>query len=80
MDYRVSRIELAAMVEGSVRELPAADHRQLHREAGDFARWGRRGGLRTLALYGRPYFSMLARFRWGRVEVEALIGYRETVR
>jgi hypothetical protein len=26
--------------------------------------------LRTLALYGRPYFSLLARFRWGRVEVE----------
>jgi hypothetical protein len=80
VNYRVSRDELAAMVEGSVRELPAADHLRLHQDAGDFARWGRRGGLRTLALYGRPYFSLLARFRWGRVEVEALVGYREATR
>jgi hypothetical protein len=36
--------------------------------------------LRPLALYGRPYFSLLARFRWGRVEVEALIGHREALR
>jgi hypothetical protein len=80
VDYRVSRDELAAMVEGSVCELPAADHRRLHQDASDFARWGRRGGLRTLALYGRPYFSLLARFRWGRVEVEALVSYREALR
>jgi hypothetical protein len=39
-------------------------------------RWGRPGGRRTLALYGRPYFSLLARFRWGRVELEALIAHR----
>jgi hypothetical protein len=43
-------------------------------------RWGRRGSLRTLALYGRPYFSLLARFRWGCVEVGALISYREALR
>ncbi|MGI8911234.1 MAG: hypothetical protein ACR2JR_11880 [Rubrobacteraceae bacterium] len=66
--------------EGSVRQLPAADHRRLHRDVGDFARWGRRGGLRTLAVYGRPYFSLLARFRWGRVEVEALMSYKEAIR
>lgn len=78
--YRVSREELAAVVEGSVSELLVDDHRRLHQDAGDFARWGRRGGLRTLALYGRPYFSLLARLRWGRVGVEALVGYREALR
>ena len=80
VDPRVSREVLAAMVEGSTAEIPAAERRRLHEDAGDFARWGRRGGLRTLALYGRPHFSLLARFRWGRVEVEALIGYREALR
>lgn len=72
----LSREDLAALVEGSTCEIPTAEHRGLHREAGDFVRWGRRGGRRTLALYGRPYFSLLARFRWGRVEVEALIEHR----
>lgn len=73
----LSREGLAAMVEGSVCEVSAPEHRKLHQDAGDFARWGRRGGLRTLALYGHPYFSLLARLRWGRVEVEALVEYRE---
>lgn len=77
---RLTREELVTMVEGSVCEVPAARRRRLHQDGGDFARWGRRGGRRTLALYGRPYFSLLARFRWGRVEVEALVGYREARR
>jgi hypothetical protein len=68
------------VVEGSARELPAADHRRLHRDASDFVRWGRRGGLRTLAIYGRPYFALLARLRWGRVELEVLVEYREALR
>ena len=72
----LSREDLAALIEGSTCEIPTAEHRGLHQEAGDFVRWGRRGGRRTLALYGRPYFSLLARFRWGRVEVEALIEHR----
>ena len=72
----MSREDLAALVEGSTCEIPTESHRRLHQDAGDFARWGRREGLRTLALYGRPYFSLLARFRWGRVEVEALIEHR----
>ncbi len=80
VDPRITREDLAAVVEGSTRELPTDDHRRLHRDAGDFARWGRRGGLRTLALYGRPYFSLLARLRWGRVEIEALVEYREAAR
>jgi hypothetical protein len=32
--------------------------------------------LRALALYGRPYYSLLARFRWGSVQLEALIEHR----
>jgi hypothetical protein len=41
------------VIEGSTREIPTAEHRRLHQEASDLVRWGRRGGLRTLALYGR---------------------------
>lgn len=33
-------------------------------------------GQRALALYGRPYFWLLARVRWGRVELEALSRHR----
>jgi hypothetical protein len=77
IDVRVlSREGLAALIESSTREIPITEHRRLHQEEGDFVRWGRRGGRRTLALYGRPYFSMLARVRWGRVEAQALIEHR----
>src|SRR5215216_1898619 len=72
----LSREELRALIESSTREIPTTEHRSLHQEASDFVRQGRRGGRRTLALYGRPYFSLLARFRWGRVEVETLIEHR----
>ena len=80
VDVRVTREDLAAVIEGSTRALPATKHRRLHQDAGDFARWGRRGGLKTLALYGRPYFVLLARLRWGRVGLEALVSYREALR
>ena len=73
----LSREDLARLVAGSTCEIPTEEHRRLHQDAGDFRRWGRRGGRRTLALYGRPYFALLARFRWGRVEVEALIRHRD---
>ncbi len=76
VDPEIGREDLAALIEGSTVELAGDEHRAGHSAAGDFVRWGRRGGRRTLALYGRPYFSLLARFRWGRVEVEALIRYR----
>ena len=72
----LSREDLRALIEGSAREIPTTEHRTLHHEVSDFVRWGRRGGLRTLALYGRPYFSLLARLRWGRVELEALTRHR----
>lgn len=44
--------------------------------AGDFARWGRLGGLETLRRYGRPWFALLARRRWKKVGAEALDLYR----
>ncbi len=72
----LSREDLRALIESSAREIPTTEHRRLHQEASDFVRWGRRGGRRTLSLYGRPYFSLLARLRWGRIEVEALIEHR----
>jgi hypothetical protein len=49
----LSREVLTALIEGSTREIPTTQHRRLHQEASDLVRWGRRGGLRTLALYGR---------------------------
>jgi hypothetical protein len=61
--------ELRAIIESSTFEIPTPEHRRLHQEASAFVWWGRRGGLRILALYGRPYFSLLARFRWGQVPI-----------
>ena len=72
----LSREDLVALIESSAREIPTTEHRRLHQEASDFVRWGRRGGRRTLALYGRPYFSLLAHFQWRRIDVEALIEHR----
>ena len=71
----LSREGLTALIADSTREIPTTEHRTLHQEASDFVRWGRRGGRRTLALYDRSYFSLLARFRWGRVQLETLIEY-----
>jgi hypothetical protein len=62
----LSREDLRALIAGSTREISTTEHRTLHQEASDFVPWGRRGGRRTLALYGRPYFSLLARLRWAR--------------
>jgi hypothetical protein len=72
----LSRQGLRTLIKRSTRQIPTTEHRSLHQEEGDFVRWGRRGGLRTLALYGRPYFSLLVRFRWGRVELDTLIEHR----
>jgi hypothetical protein len=72
----LSREDLRALIESSTREMPTTEHRTLHQEADDFVRWGRRGGRRTLALYGRPYFSLLARYRWGRIQLEVLTRHR----
>lgn len=53
VDPDVSREELEALIEASASQMPITAHRTNHSEAGDFARLGRSGGLRTLALYGR---------------------------
>jgi hypothetical protein len=72
----LSREDLTVRIESSTLEIPTTEHRRLHQDASDFVRCGRRGGRRTLALYGWPYFSLLARFRWERIEVETLIEHR----
>jgi hypothetical protein len=72
----LSREDLRALIESSTREIPTTEHRRLHQDEGDFVRWGRRGGQRTFALYGRPYFSLLARLRWGHIDLEVLIEHR----
>ena len=70
VDPDVTRDDLAAMIDASAVELPAADHRGGH--AADFRRWGRRGGLATARRYGTAWFSLLARRRWNRISAEAL--------
>jgi hypothetical protein len=76
VDPAISRKEHSSLIASSAARIPATEHRTVHQEASDFVRWGRRGGLRTLALYGQLYFSLLADLRWGRIEGEALIEHR----
>lgn len=76
VDPDVSRKELAALIEGSTVEITGDEHRAGHSVAGDLARWGRLGGLETLRRYGRPWFALLGRRRWGRVDAETLDRYR----
>ncbi len=76
MNPDISRDDLAGLIEASAVPIPATAHRCHHSEAGDFSRWGRQGGLATLMLYGRPWFSLLGRRRWGRVGAEALARHR----
>lgn len=77
VDPDISREDLAALIDGSTVEIGGKEHRASHSAAGDFARWGRLGGLETLRRYGRPWFSLLGRRRWGRVGKETLACYRE---
>jgi hypothetical protein len=72
----LSRQGLTALIKSSIHKIPTTKRRRLHQEGSDFVRWGRRGGRRTLAIYSRPYFSLLARFGWGRVELEVLTRHR----
>ncbi len=65
VDAEISRDDLAALIEASTILIPRDEHRNGHES--DFVRWGRRGGLRTLERYGRPWFALLARRRWGRI-------------
>ena len=70
VDPDVSREELAELVESSTADLSRDEHREIH--AGDFARWGRRGGLVTVRRYGTAWFSLLAMRRWEKITAEAL--------
>ena len=77
VDPDVPRDELAALIGGSTVEIPAEEHREGH--ADDFRRWGRRGGLATLRLYGVPWFAALAARRWGRITAAQLADTFATV-
>ena len=70
VDPDMDRDELAAMIDASTVELSGDEHRDAH--AGDFARWGRRGGTATLARYGAGWFRLMARRRWEQITPEAL--------
>jgi hypothetical protein len=70
VDPDTPREELAAMIDGSTVEIPRERHRDVH--AGDFARWGRKGGLVTARRYGTAWMALLARRRWERITAEAL--------
>jgi hypothetical protein len=72
VDPDVSREVLAALIKGSKVELGVEAHRVAHSDAGDFARWGRLGGLKTLALYGPGWFVLLARRRWEKITAAEL--------
>ena len=56
----LSREDLSALIASSTCQIPTPEHRRLHQEASDFVPWSRPRRRRTLALYGRPYFSLLA--------------------
>ena len=60
--------DMTVLIESSTLEISTTEHRTLHQEASHFVRWGRCGGSRTLALYSRPDFSLLARVRGDPVE------------
>lgn len=72
----ISREELIRLLESSTVKIADDEHRAVHSAAGDFVRWGRLGGLETLRRYGRPWFVLLGRRRWGRIGAEALDCYR----
>jgi hypothetical protein len=72
VDPDVSREELELLIEASASPVPSSAHRSVHTRGGDFARWGRSGGLRTLALYGHSWFVLLASRRWEKITAEQL--------
>jgi hypothetical protein len=72
VDPEITRDDLEGLIEASTVSLGRNDHRTVHSEATDFARWGRRGGLETLGRYGRGWFRLLGRRRHGRITSEQL--------
>jgi hypothetical protein len=79
LDPDLSREDLEEAIESSAVEVTYEGHRsEIH--AADWPRWGRKGGLATLKLYGRGWFACLARRRWGRITVMELARVREEMR
>ncbi len=72
----ISRSDLEALVDRSTVVLEQEAHRLVH--AGDWRRWGARGGRETLRRYGPGWFALLARRRWGRLSSEELEAARVT--
>jgi hypothetical protein len=72
VDPEIPREVLAALIEGSTVELGVEEPRVAHSEAGDFARWGRLGGLKTFTLYGPGWFVLLALRRWQKISAAQL--------
>jgi hypothetical protein len=76
VDPDISREKLVYRIEDSTVEIADDDHRAVHSAVGDFTRWGRLGGIATLRRYGRPWFVLLGRRRWGRISADALTHYQ----
>jgi hypothetical protein len=70
----ISRSDLEALIERSTVVMARESHRRLHES--DWQRWGRRGGLATLRLYGTSWYSALALKRWGKIGAEDLANAR----
>ena len=75
IDPDLSAGALKELVEGSCVVVSWEEHRRvLH--AGEWAEWGRRGGLATLRRYGRAWFRALAERRHGRISPAELAELR----
>lgn len=72
VDPDISREMLVGLIDSSTAPISTVEHRAGHSAAGDFVRWGRRGGLATLARYGRGWFVLLARRRWEEISAAQL--------
>jgi hypothetical protein len=72
----VTMMTLVTLIYGLILDRGASLLRRLSYPVNLTRRTRRTEQAAPLALYSRPYFSLLARVRWGRVEAEALIEHR----
>jgi hypothetical protein len=73
VSVEISREDLARLVAASAELLERERHRRIHES--DWQRWGRRGGLATFRKYGRAWYAVLARRRWGRISPAELAAF-----
>jgi hypothetical protein len=66
----IARQDLEALVASSEVVLEREKHRLVH--AGDWRKWGSRGGRETLRRYGPRWFMLLALRRWKRITAAEL--------